>query len=136
LASIEREDIAGSVATHRDEAIEAGSEASSSVLRWGLPLTPLLVIAAHLVYPDVFLLRLAAATAALVVGDVLLQGMHAWIASTGDEEGFFTLHFGWLLLVVVGGTVLAVWWGWLSTAIVLLVDGGLLAVSGLASRRR
>jgi hypothetical protein len=82
----------------------------------------------------VFLLRLAAAAAALVVGDFLFQGMHHWIASTRDEEGFFPLHFGWFLLVVVVGTVLAIWWGWLSTGIVLLADGALLAVSGLASR--
>ncbi len=81
--------------------------------------------------------------AVLVVGDVLLQGLYAWILSRGGtyrlltggepEEGF-TLHFGHFLLVVVG-TVLAIWWGWLSTGIVLLLDGAWQGAAELIDRR-
>lgn len=114
---------------------DGGRRGSSLLVQWAVPLTPLLLIGAHLVRPEVFLLRLAATAAVLAVGDGLLQGMHAWLAETGDDEkGGFTLHFGWFLLVVVVGTVLAIWWGWLSAGIVLLADGALVVVSGLASR--
>lgn len=92
--------------------------------------------------PQVLLLQLAAMAAVLAVGDVIFQGLHAWAnphawaGAMEDEDGSFTLHFGWFFLVVVTGTVLAIWWGWLSTGIVLLVDGVLLGVTGLASRLR
>ncbi len=100
---------------------------------WGLLLFPLLVVGAHLLRPEVFLLRLAAVAVALAVGDFLFQALHTWIASRGKAEGF-TLHFGHFLLVIVVGTVLAIWWSWFSTGILLLLDGTLLGVVGLSDR--
>ncbi|MFQ5992884.1 MAG: hypothetical protein ACE5NA_10660 [Nitrospiraceae bacterium] len=100
----------------------------------GLLLLPFLVVGAHLLRPEVFLLRLAAVAAVLVVGDFLFQGLYTWITSTGGADGF-TLHFGWFVFVVVVGTVLAFWWGWLSTAVVLLLDGAWHGVAGLLDRK-
>ena len=64
----------------------------------------------------------------------LFQGLYSWTSSAGKADGF-DLHFGHFLLVIVVGTVLAIWWGWRSTAIVLLVDGAWQSLAGLADRR-
>ena len=110
-----------------------------------LPLLPFLVVGAHLFRPEVLLLRLAAVAAVLVVGDVLFQGLYAWILSRGGtyrlltgadpEEGFTTLHLGHFFLVVVVGTMLAIWWGWYSTGILLFLDGAWQGAAGLIDRR-
>lgn len=81
-----------------------------------------------------FLLRLVAVAAVLVVGDFVFQGVSASIASRGASDGF-TLHFGHFLLVVVVGTVLAIWWGWVSTGIVLFVDGAWQTLGALVERK-
>lgn len=107
---------------------------AAKLFHWALPLFPLLVVGAYFLRPEVFLLRLAAVAAVLVVADVLFQGLYSWITATGSADGF-TLHFGWFLFVVVVGTVLAIWWGWLSTGIVLLVDGAWHVVAGLVDRK-
>ncbi len=107
---------------------------AASLFDWGLPLLPFLVVGAYLLRPEVFLLRLAAVAAVLVAGDFLFQGLYTWITSTGGGGGF-TLHFGWFLLVVVVGTVLAIGWGWLSTGIVLCLDGAWHGVAGLVDRK-
>ncbi len=88
----------------------------------------------YLFRPDVLLLKLAAVASVIMVCDVLFQGLYSWTSSTGKADGF-DLHFGHFLLVIVVGTVLAVWWGWRSTAIVLLVDGAWQGLAGLADRR-
>jgi hypothetical protein len=98
-----------------------------------LMLCPFLVVGAYVLWPGLFLLRLAAVAAVLVVGDFLAQGMYAWIFSRGETEGF-TLHFGQFLFIVVIGTVLSIWWGWRSTGIVLFVDGAWQALAGLVDR--
>ena len=107
----------------------------SPLVSLGLAILPLVVGGLYLFRPEVsLLLRLAAVAAVLVVVDFLFQGMHTWITSRGAEDGF-TLHFGHFLFVVVVGTVLAIWWGWLSTAIVLFVDGAWQGLAGLADRK-
>jgi len=98
-----------------------------------LMLFPFLVVGAYVLWPGIFLLRLAAVAAVLVVGDFLAQGMYARIFSRGEAEGF-TLHFGQFLFIVVIGTVLSIWWGWRSTGIVLFVDGAWQALAGLVDR--
>lgn len=114
--------------------LKEGRGRAAALGRRLLPLLPFVLVVAHLLRPEVFLLRLAAVAWVLMVGEVLSQGMHAWISSRGKTDEF-TLHFGWFLLVVVVGTVLAIWWGWISTGIVLLGDGALLGVSGLVERK-
>jgi len=96
-------------------------------------LFPFLVVGAHVLWPGPFLLRLAAVAAVLAVGDFLAQAMYAWIFSRGKAEGF-TLHFGQSLFIIVIGTVLSIWWGWLSTGIVIFVDGAWQALAGLVDR--
>ena len=98
-----------------------------------LMLLPFLVVGAYVVWPGPFLLRLAAVAAVLAVGDFLAQSMYAWIFSRGKAEGF-TLHFGQSLFIIVIGTVLSIWWGWLSTGIVIFVDGAWQALAGLVDR--
>lgn len=96
-------------------------------------LLPLLAIV-YLFRPDVLLLKLAAVASVIMVCDVLFQGLYSWTSSAGKKDSF-DLHFGHFLLVILVGTVLAVWWGWRSTVIVLLVDGAWQSLAGLADRR-
>ncbi len=107
---------------------------SSFLSGLGLMLLPFLVVGAYILWPQVFLLRLVAVAAVLMVGDFLSQGMYAWIFSRGKAEEF-TLHFGQFLFIIVVGTILSIWWGWHSTAIVLLVDGAWQGLAGLVDRK-
>jgi hypothetical protein len=101
----------------------------------GLAFFSFLVLGTYFLRPHVWLLlRLAAVAAVLMVGDFLFQGMYSSITSRGTADGF-TLHFGHFLLVIVVGTALAIWWGWLSTAIVLFVDGAWQGLAGLVDRK-
>lgn len=102
----------------------------------GVGLVPFLVVGVYLLWPDVLLLRLAAVATALAVTDVLFQSAYAWMTGGLGRDGFFDVHAGHFLLVVVVGTVLAIWWGWVATGTVLLVDGTLIGVSGLANRKK
>jgi hypothetical protein len=72
--------------------------------------------------------------AVLAVGDFLAQAIAAWIFSRGQAEGF-TLHFGQFLFIIVIGTVVSIWWGWRSTAIVVLVDGVWQMLAAVLERR-
>ena len=98
-----------------------------------LPLIPLIVVGAYLLRPELYFLRLAAIAAVLVIGDFLFQGLYTWIFYRGRKDSF-TLHFGWFLFVVVVGTVLSIWWGWLSTSIVLLIDGSWQCLAAFVDR--
>jgi hypothetical protein len=84
--------------------------------------------------PTAFILRLVAVAAVLAVGDFLAQAIAAWIFSRGQAEGF-TLHFGQFLFIIVIGTVVSIWWGWRSTAIVVLVDGVWQMLAAVLERR-
>lgn len=99
----------------------------------GLLLIPLLLVGAYVLRPEVTLLRLGAVAAALAVGHLMCEGLHAAVMSRRAAEGF-TLHFGNFVLVVVLGTVLAIWWGWRSTAVVLLLNCAWHVVTGLLYR--
>ncbi len=106
---------------------------SAALLNLVWVLLPVLAVV-YLFRPDVLLLKLAAVASVIMVCDFLFQGLYSWTSSAGKADGF-DLHFGHFLLVIVVGTVLAVWWGWRSTAIVLLVDGAWQSLAGLADRR-
>jgi hypothetical protein len=78
------------------------------------------------------MLQLLANIAVLIVGSLFLSLVYEGVA--GNES--FSLDFGGILLVTVVGGVLAPWYGWISTGIVLGVWGLICVVGGLADRQR
>jgi hypothetical protein len=99
----------------------------------GLLLVPLLLVGASLLRPDATPLRLGAVAAVLAVGHIWCECLHAAVMSREAAQDF-TLHFGNFLIVVVLGTVLAIWWGWRSTAVILSFDVAWHMLSGLPER--
>lgn len=99
----------------------------------GLVLVPAGLLSAHLLRPDVTVLRLGAVAAVLAVAHIWCESLYAAVMSGGTAREF-TLHFGHCLLVVVIGTVVAVWWGWRSTAVVVALDCAWQGLGGLLDR--
>ena len=68
---------------------------------------------------------------ALLVGSTLAALLYE--AAAGNES--FSLPFATILLVVVVGTALSVWWGWGATLSVLGVQAAYSIIGGLIDRR-
>lgn len=98
-----------------------------------LLLVPLLVVVAYLLWPEAALVRLGAVAAVLAVAHIMCEGLYEAVTSRGTSHEF-SPHFGNFLLVVVLGTVLAVWWGWRSTAVIVTLDLAWHLLSGLLGR--
>jgi hypothetical protein len=78
----------------------------------GVAALPILVVVAHLLWPHLAFLKYAAAVVVLLVATFLLSALSAQL--TGHSE--FYLHFGWMVLVLLIGIPLFVFYGWISTA--------------------
>ena len=67
-------------------------------------------------------LGLVAIIAVLFAGDIFFQVLYTFIFYRGKKDSL-TLHCGQLFFTVLIGTLLAIWWAWKSTLILLFLDG-------------
>ena len=103
----------------------------ASPLGVAITATPLLLVVAHLIWPQLLLLKLAAIGVVVLVSCLLFGALRQAIASRtvrGTTE--FTPHVGNLLVAVIVGVGLGIFWGWASTGILLLVFALFGAVGG------
>jgi hypothetical protein len=68
----------------------------------------------HLLWPGLFWLKLLAIFLVLVFGSLVL-----WAMVAERPGGSFSLPLLYMLIIVVGGIILANWYGWHSTAIIM-----------------
>ena len=95
-----------------------------------LVLSPILAIAGHFIFPNIFFLKLVANVAVLLTGSILLA---AWSEILGGATEL-SLPFATILLVVIVGSILFFRFGWLSTFIILGVYGGMSLWEGISQR--
>ncbi len=106
----------------------------ASPLGIAITATPLLLVVAHLIWPQLLLLKLAAIGAVVLVSCLLFGALQQAIASgnlRGAQE--FTPHIGNLLVAVILGVGLGIFWGWISTGILLLIFAFFAIVGGWAA---
>ena len=107
------------------------SEESSTYGFTILLLAPLATIPLHLFLPDVFVLKILANMTVLFMATAVLNVIEG--SASGAQE--FPVHFGWMTLNTLVGTVLCFWFGWTSTFILLGVFGAWSISGGLWQRR-
>ena len=81
------------------------------------PILLVALVGCHLAWPHNALLKYPAHFVVLVFGFILSSGLHT--AFSKDKS--WSPHFGYGLLVVIIGVTLSIWFGWVSTGIVLAV---------------
>ena len=86
----------------------------------------------HLVWPDIFWLKMVSMVCVLFFGAVLLSAVAEGIAG---RRSFSLPAFNILLVTAVGG-VLSYWYGWVSTGIVLAAYCLLCLLQGILARNK
>ena len=106
----------------------------ASPLGVAITATPLLLVVAHLIWPHYLLLKLAAIGVVVLVSCTILGALQQAIAA-GTLKGTtaFSPHVGNLLLAVILGVGLGIFWGWTSTGILLLLFALFAVVGGWAA---
>lgn len=106
------------------------SDQTGAWVSWCILLSLVASVVTHLMWPQVFVLILAANVTVLFVGAFVVNMLYHFIR--GAEE--FPLHCGAIVLAPVIGGPLVFWFGWTSTAIVLGVFAGWASIGALSER--
>ncbi len=114
--------------TDRDQA----REEQRRVSWFGITLTLVLIllVIAHVMWPQIIVLRYAANVMVLIVGSVLLSALSEQIQGVGS----FSLPLLWMLLVLIVGVVLFTIYGWVATSWVLGAYAVVCVLSGVFGR--
>ncbi len=93
---------------------------------------PLATVGLHLIWPDLLWLKIVAILCVLGSSTFLLSAMEEGIG--GAKQ--FSVPILAIIIVSVAGAFLSIWFGWLSTAVIVGLYGTISIISGFIGRSR